>query len=601
MQPNHSWRLASFLGTFLTLCTSLRAQALVSWSSSFDASQIESGDTAFGFAYDGASGRAYSCGWSQLASAPDAYGAFVAAFDADGATAWSLLVDQPATHHHFFYRVAPHPAGGVVAVGERSTLDFHDTDALLWRIDASGAVVWSVVWDGPQHSLDRFQDVDVDAAGAIHVAGMTWGPPGHSGGQGIALEFDAAGNEVWSIVPEPTLVVVGSSIERLSGGDLAFSCGSSVSRITSSGAVAWTTPLTFFGGAFTGGVADDVLVVGNEPPPVGSIQNGPLLVQRIDSTGQVAWTTPIFDAEHPSGFGGAITVLPTGRIVAAGLWSDSFFFGREAQGVVASLDALGNVQWVHPTTTLTNAAVEITSLAAAPNGDVVAQGSSLDTRALFLTRIGPDGGRVWVTSPAIPLPPVLGGPTSVGVAVGSANEVYSGTTRVGATPPESDALVIRIDSAVVRFCFGDGALAACPCSNESGETSASGCRHSFGLGAQLFANGSTSLAMDTLELFATGMPTSSSLFFQGSTASAGNVLGDGLSCTGGALVRLGVHANTPGGAAFFPGPGDLAVSLRGGITSPGERIYQTWYRNAQPFCTSATFNLTNAVRVRWVP
>lgn len=58
MQPNHSWRLASLLGTFLTLCTSLRAQALVTWSSSFDASQIESGDTAFGFAYDGASGRA---------------------------------------------------------------------------------------------------------------------------------------------------------------------------------------------------------------------------------------------------------------------------------------------------------------------------------------------------------------------------------------------------------------------------------------------------------------------------------------------------------------------------------------------------------------
>lgn len=593
--------LACFLGAFLTTSISLRAQALVTWSSSFDASQIESGDTAFGFAYDGASGRAYSCGWSQLASAPDRFGAFVAAFDANGALAWSQLVDQPATHSSFFYRIAPHPAGGVVAVGQRTTTDFQDTDALLTRIDAGGAVVWSVVWDGPQHSLDDFQDVDVDAAGSIHVAGTTWGPPGHGGAQAIALEFDAAGNEVWSLAPEPAQVAVGAAIERLSSGDLAFSAGSSVSRITSAGAVAWTAPLPFFGGAFTGGIADDVLVVGSEPPPAGSKQNGPLLVQRIDSAGQVVWTTPISEPEHPSGFGGAITVLPTGRIVAAGMWSDSVFFGRETQGVVASLDAAGNTQWVHPVTTLENAGVELTSLASAPNGDVVAQGPRRDTGALFLTRIGPDGARVWASSPAIPLPAVLGGPTSIGVAVGSANEVYSGTTRVGANPPETDALVIRIDSPVVRFCFGDGGLAPCPCLNESSETSASGCRHSLGLGAQLFANGSTSLAMDTLELFATGMPASSSLFFQGSAASAGNVLGDGLTCTGGALVRLGVHANTPGGAAFFPGPGDLAVSVRGGVTNPGERVYQTWYRNAQPFCTSATFNLTNAVRVLWVP
>jgi hypothetical protein len=32
------------------------------------------------------------------------------------------------------------------------------------------------------------------------------------------------------------------------------------------------------------------------------------------------------------------------------------------------------------------------------------------------------------------------------------------------------------------------------------------------------------------------------------------------------------------------------------------RVYQCWYRNADPvFCTVATFNLTNAVQVTWTP
>jgi hypothetical protein len=35
------------------------------------------------------------------------------------------------------------------------------------------------------------------------------------------------------------------------------------------------------------------------------------------------------------------------------------------------------------------------------------------------------------------------------------------------------------------------------------------------------------------------------------------------------------------------------------VTAPGTRWYQVWYRNAAGFCTPATFNLSNAVRVDW--
>jgi hypothetical protein len=33
----------------------------------------------------------------------------------------------------------------------------------------------------------------------------------------------------------------------------------------------------------------------------------------------------------------------------------------------------------------------------------------------------------------------------------------------------------------------------------------------------------------------------------------------------------------------------------------GQRLYQIWCRNAAPFCTPATFNLTNAMSAVWVP
>ena len=39
----------------------------------------------------------------------------------------------------------------------------------------------------------------------------------------------------------------------------------------------------------------------------------------------------------------------------------------------------------------------------------------------------------------------------------------------------------------------------------------------------------------------------------------------------------------------------------GANVAGGSRTYQTWYRNAPPFCTTATFNLTNALRLTWLP
>jgi hypothetical protein len=152
------------------------------------------------------------------------------------------------------------------------------------------------------------------------------------------------------------------------------------------------------------------------------------------------------------------------------------------------------------------------------------------------------------------------------------------------------------------FCFGDGSGTACPCGNNGAP--GNGCASSVNAnGAHLGATGAASLAADTIVLHGSGMPNSSCLYFQGTTqvnGGLGSVFGDGLRCAGGTINRLGTKVNVAG-ASHYPAAGDASVSVRGAVTSPGLRTYQTWYRNAAPFCTPSTFNVTNGISMTWSP
>ncbi len=148
----------------------------------------------------------------------------------------------------------------------------------------------------------------------------------------------------------------------------------------------------------------------------------------------------------------------------------------------------------------------------------------------------------------------------------------------------------------VAQCFGDGTGTACPCANSG--AAGNGCANSVNpAGANLAAAGSASVAGDTLVLLGSGMPNSTCLYFQGSSATS-VVFGDGLRCAGGQVIRLGTSTNA-GGASQYPGAGQQPVSVRGAVTAGDVRLYQTWYRNAAAFCTAATFNLSNAYQISW--
>lgn len=154
---------------------------------------------------------------------------------------------------------------------------------------------------------------------------------------------------------------------------------------------------------------------------------------------------------------------------------------------------------------------------------------------------------------------------------------------------------------VISLCFGDGTVATCPCGNNA--VTGQGCLNSIGTGGILTASGFASIACDSFLLSGSAMPNTTAIYFQGTApmnSGFGSPLGDGLLCAGGTVVRLRMETNTNTGSQF-PTSGQASISVRGGITSPGTRIYQAWYRDPTPsFCTPANFNFTNAVQATWV-
>jgi hypothetical protein len=164
--------------------------------------------------------------------------------------------------------------------------------------------------------------------------------------------------------------------------------------------------------------------------------------------------------------------------------------------------------------------------------------------------------------------------------------------------------VVDAPPPILSVCPGDGSGAPCPCGNSG--AAGHGCANSVQAGGGLLRGaGLASVGTDSLVLAGDGLPLSSALYFQGTTLAnhgAGIAFGDGLRCATGTVLRLATKTSF-GGVSQYPEAGDAPISLRGQIPAAGGlRTYQCWYRNSDPgFCTSAYFNLTNALAVTWIP
>jgi hypothetical protein len=185
--------------------------------------------------------------------------------------------------------------------------------------------------------------------------------------------------------------------------------------------------------------------------------------------------------------------------------------------------------------------------------------------------------------------PAAGALYVVRVLGGSAN----GVLRVGAQSPPA------------ALCAGDGSGAACPCGNAG--LAGRGCANSAEPGgAALASSGLARVSSDSLLLAARHLtPGAAALFVQGSSVLRGGLgvpFGDGLRCAGGTQLRLGLRQAVSGVAQIGAPAGGAPLSALGSIPATGGvAVYQVWYRDVWPYCTSATFNLTNGLRVTWIP
>jgi hypothetical protein len=149
------------------------------------------------------------------------------------------------------------------------------------------------------------------------------------------------------------------------------------------------------------------------------------------------------------------------------------------------------------------------------------------------------------------------------------------------------------------YCFGDGSTLPCPCGPGA---IGHGCPNSVHAeGGRLESTGIASLSADSLTLVGTSLPDTMALYFQSDDYFWG-LVGDGIICAqGGTLIRMGV-ALSQNGTSRFPPPGDPPISIQGQISGVGAtRYYQAWHRDPAAFCTSATYNFTNGLRIVWGP
>lgn len=166
----------------------------------------------------------------------------------------------------------------------------------------------------------------------------------------------------------------------------------------------------------------------------------------------------------------------------------------------------------------------------------------------------------------------------------------------------SDVHLADLEALPVRtFCSGDGSTIPCPCGNDGAPLH--GCANSaHAAGGRLRAGGICSVGNDAFDFEVHDAAGSAFVLIQGDSALPPTPLGDGLSCLGGTLIRIGARPLATGAGTYLA-PGVAPASLRGGVPPSGAtRYYQAFYRNASvSFCTPATSNRTNGVVVRWVP
>ncbi len=563
------------------------AQIRTEWSASpfADVSSLSEGQRVA----RAASGAIHAAG---LISGSSTDSLAVAQIDAAGTVSWTATV--PALAKPVAVRDIAVSSTGRTAVagiaGSPHGLGTHNGRTLLASFAPDGSLEWMHVGAPAVHS--SLESVAFDAVGNVVVGGA-------QGTTGVVRKYDPQGVLRWETTPSGACRI--HSLALGSGGDIhavALLCGAGAiaTRLdASSGSALWSTVIE--PGSHSTDWYRCLVVPGDAMVVSGRFSSGvssAFGAQQVDAQGSVAWLRPV-PGLAPSGLELPLTRDLHGRIVLAG----SRYLGTSRAFQAAVLDPTGQVVWSEeitaPGTPSSTGAVVVTDDSAAIY-EIGIQNSSSGTPTAGVVGCFDASGMqrfVWHSHAA--------NPSMYARQLFAAVADSSGIVVVGILPSIRFG-VQRLRRTAVPVCLGDGSSGACPCGNPSASAGNAGCLNSLGAGGRLVDAGASSLSGDTLTLEGSSMPNAAVLYFQGTQLLAGGAgapFGDGLRCVAGTLTRLGVKTNVAG-ASRYPDAGDSPISVRGMIPGPGTiAAYQAWYRNSASFCTSAAFNMTNALRVVW--
>lgn len=553
-------------------------------------------DDVFGGALRDSAGR-----WivaTESVTAPGNARVVLDAYLPDGSLSWTMRfgLGGPTTPAD----LALHPGtGDLVVCGNGRLVAAGPLLPFVARFNASGSLIWSQTYV-PAAGTAQIQRVVVDASGDIYALGSQQAP-------GIILDLlvlklAASGPLQWArtIGVSPTSSESARGIALHPGGGVVVS-GQSIqslnptlcvtSLLDAGGNVAWTR--LAFG---TPGGAQDIACDATGASYVCGKFNDSGLVFCYDALGHLSWSQTV--SSSPSSIGGfaALAIDPIGDVVAAGA---TVSLGGFNEGLVAKLAPNGVERWARSVPGPGQGHHFFSTLAIDSAGEIACGGSNVSSkRRAFVARLDRDGTSAWTV---LHESPDARDESVARLAFDGSGGVLFAAQRGTPAFGDDDLVSVRLAEQGVAFCLGDGSATACPCGNASASFARAGCLNSTGAAGRLDDEGSASLASDTLDLVASGLPTAAAATFvqgdQRENGGAGVVFGDGLRCVAGGLTRLATIVASGGSASLASG--GIPISVLGQVASPGTWTYQAIYRNAASFCTPSVFNGTNGIEMTW--
>jgi hypothetical protein len=165
------------------------------------------------------------------------------------------------------------------------------------------------------------------------------------------------------------------------------------------------------------------------------------------------------------------------------------------------------------------------------------------------------------------------------------------------TPPSGDQLGSQ--GTIQSMCFGDGTGAQCPCVNGAPGHGCANSNHPEGALMEVLSGSASIMSQDLRFRMTSHRLSTTAWLLQGNVPFGPAVFGDGLQCVGPFLTQIYVMV---GNMDPLDTPSSPPIAVKGGISAAGTvRGYFMYYRDPTIFCTTATFNASNAMRVVWAP